>query len=202
MDRRNYFMDATFKVCPYGEFKQLLIIYIEYMEQVTINCSLYIIFYFDFHWKIYLFFSVQTIPFIFVLMTRKSEACYRHILTYIEKNVFSLKCASFMTDFETAMRNAVRSLYPRSKHFGCWFHFAQAVKRHASKIENFVVTIRSNAQARKIYHKFMCIPLLPVHAIEDAFYELEIEALAFDSTFFQRFLRYFENQWIRKVRNN
>lgn len=37
IDRRNYFMDATFKVCPYGEFTQLLIIYVEYMEQVTIN---------------------------------------------------------------------------------------------------------------------------------------------------------------------
>ena len=33
---RQYLMDATFKVCPNGEFKQLLIIYIEYIESVSI----------------------------------------------------------------------------------------------------------------------------------------------------------------------
>lgn len=132
-------------------------------------------------------------------MTRKSEACYRHLLTYIQKNVFNLRAESFMTDFEISMRNAVQKLYPQAKHYTCWFHFCQAVKRHASKIENFTVTIRANPEARKIYHKLMCIPLLPIHAIEDAFYELKEEALAFDSIFFRRFLSYYENQWIRKV---
>lgn len=148
------------------------------------------------------FFFIQTIPFIFVLMTRKTEACYRHILNFIEKNVFSLKSASFMTDFELSMRNAVQKMYPHSSHYTCWFHFCQSVKRHASKIDNFIVTIRANPEARKIYHKFMCIPLLPVHAIEDAFYELKTEAIAFDSNFFRGFLCYFENQWIRKVSHN
>lgn len=132
-------------------------------------------------------------------MTRKTEECYRHILTYIEKNVFSLKSASFMTDFELSMRNAVKKNYPKSNHYTCWFHFCQAVKRHASKIDGLAVNIRANPEARKIYYKFMCIPLLPVHAIEDAFYELKAEALAFDSNFFHRFLFYYENQWIRKV---
>lgn len=34
VDRRHILMDATFKVCPKGIFKQLLIIYISYMGQV------------------------------------------------------------------------------------------------------------------------------------------------------------------------
>lgn len=34
IERRNYLMDATFKIVPQSCFKQLLIIYIEYMEQV------------------------------------------------------------------------------------------------------------------------------------------------------------------------
>lgn len=33
-DRRNYLMDATFKICPHGVFKQLLIIHICYLEKV------------------------------------------------------------------------------------------------------------------------------------------------------------------------
>lgn len=32
--KREYLMDSTFKICPFGEFKQLLIIYIGYMEKV------------------------------------------------------------------------------------------------------------------------------------------------------------------------
>lgn len=36
LDRRHYLMDATFKICPYGTFKQLLIIFISYLESVIL----------------------------------------------------------------------------------------------------------------------------------------------------------------------
>lgn len=36
VDRRNIIMDATFKITPLGDFNQFLIIYIEYMEKVTL----------------------------------------------------------------------------------------------------------------------------------------------------------------------
>lgn len=32
---RHFLIDATFKVCPFGSFKQLLIIYIKYMQKVN-----------------------------------------------------------------------------------------------------------------------------------------------------------------------
>lgn len=78
--RRKYAMDATFKVCPYGEFKQLLIIHIEYIESV-------ILLFFFFSRNNPLFVSLQTTPFIFVLMNRKTEVCYTHLFDYIDKNV-------------------------------------------------------------------------------------------------------------------
>lgn len=37
VDRRKYMMDATFKICPYGEFTQFLVIHIEYIESVKSN---------------------------------------------------------------------------------------------------------------------------------------------------------------------
>lgn len=43
--RRKYLMDATFKICPYGEFKQLLVIHIEYIESVIFNLDLKTIYY-------------------------------------------------------------------------------------------------------------------------------------------------------------
>lgn len=36
-EKREFLMDATFKVCPFGEFYQLLIIYIGYCDQVNIE---------------------------------------------------------------------------------------------------------------------------------------------------------------------
>lgn len=40
VQRRNYFLDATFKVCPLGKFNQFLIIYIEYMETVSLTFTI------------------------------------------------------------------------------------------------------------------------------------------------------------------
>lgn len=34
-ERRHYLLDASFKVCPLGEFNHFLIIHIEYMETVN-----------------------------------------------------------------------------------------------------------------------------------------------------------------------
>lgn len=39
--RRKYLMDATFRIVPYGEFKQLLVIHIEYIEMVILNILKY-----------------------------------------------------------------------------------------------------------------------------------------------------------------
>lgn len=38
-DRRKFAMDATFKICPFGVFKQILIIYVSYLDAVNIFFS-------------------------------------------------------------------------------------------------------------------------------------------------------------------
>lgn len=35
VERRQYLMDATFKVCPFGSYNQLLIIHVEHLEEVS-----------------------------------------------------------------------------------------------------------------------------------------------------------------------
>lgn len=37
VERRHFLMDATFKICPFGNFTQILIIYVAYLEKVNIN---------------------------------------------------------------------------------------------------------------------------------------------------------------------
>lgn len=75
-------------------------------------------------------------------MSRKTELVYRKVFQYIDSNIITLKCNSFMTDYETAMRNVLKKVSPYAELFACWFHFAQACRRQASKNDNFIGKIQ------------------------------------------------------------
>lgn len=173
-DERDILLDATFKCCPFGPFKQLLLLHFRYQDKVF--------------------------PFAYVLMTRKTQRAYQHLLEFIEKNVCSLKCKSFTSDYEIALRNALAILYPNTRLVACWFHYSQALKRKVRQLPGFERFLRGNEAAEKIYYKLQCLPLLSSQHILSAFEHLKREALAIDKSKFRSFLKYFEQQWIRKVR--
>lgn len=132
-------------------------------------------------------------------MSRKTEASYSHVLRFIDENVFALSPSKMTTDYELAMRNALKKQYGDTKFFACWFHFTQAVKHNAAKVTGFINFIRINDNAAKIYYKLMSLPLLPVHHIKPTFTKLKIEAFSIDQRKFARFINYYEKQWIEKV---
>lgn len=131
-------------------------------------------------------------------MTRKTEDCYHHIFKYIDENVFSLQCKSFMTDFEISMRNALGSVYPNSEKKTCWFHLTQAAQKKMSKMSTLFNLIIRNEEARTIYKKFLALPLLPANLIVAAFHKLKTLALSKFKQF-SAFLIYFERQWLQRV---
>lgn len=173
---RNYLIDATFKVVPIGTFKQLLVIH--YMKFDTVH------------------------PFVYILMSNKSQIAYAHVFKYIDTNIFSLRCSSFTTDYETGLKNALRSLFPNSRLVSCWFHFTQAIRRRATKSKSPLgPLIGSNEAVTKLYYKFQALALLHKNKILATFEELKEEALALNETAFTSFLKYYEDQWIKKVGN-
>lgn len=131
-------------------------------------------------------------------MTRKTEVCYRDIFEYIEKNIFSLQCKSFMTDFEIPMRNALAAVYPDSKQHTCWFHLTQAAEKNVKKISELSKLFRRNEEARTIYKKLLALPLLPAELIIEAFHKLKTLALSKFKQF-KTYLAYFERQWLQRV---
>lgn len=143
----------------------------------------------------------QVFPFVYVLMTNKTEKCYEHVFRYINENVFDLNCTTFTTDYEVAMRNAIRNIYPRSNQIACYFHFTQAVKKNAWKTTGLVDLIRSNSAARSVYYRLQCIPLLPPQYIANMFTLLKAEANKIERAVFRPFLKYYHQQWIVKVNN-
>lgn len=145
------------------------------------------------------YFVLQTVPFIFVLMTRRTEEAYKHVFEYIEREVCTLNGVSFMTDFEIPMRNALKAVHPLVELKSCWFHFCQCARRRVSKIPNLAKLIRTNDHARELYKKFLALALLPHYEIIPAFNKIKAEALSIFSKQFHPFLGYFEKQWILKV---
>lgn len=129
-------------------------------------------------------------------MTRKTQASYVHLFKCIEDEIVQLNPVSFMTDFETAMRNGLAIVYPTAKLFGCWFHF----KRHGAQIQGFMAQVRDDPDKAKIYFHLLSLPLLPSHLIKDTFYAICVEAnMKFGPKEFKVFFKYYEAQWIKKV---
>lgn len=165
-------MDGTFKVVPISCFSQLLIIYAQYNN------------------KIY--------PMVYVLMSRKTQSCYLKVFEYIEENVCSIKCAHFITDYERAMKNALKKIHPGAVLTSCWFHFCQAVRKNMSQFEDLFELVRMNSRAAFIYRQFQCIPLLPEKLIKPTFEKLKSIAEEFNKNAFASFLSYYKDQWIVK----
>lgn len=132
-------------------------------------------------------------------MTNKTEKCYEHVFRYVNENVFELNCATFTTDYEVAMRNAIHKLFPNANQIACYFHFTQAVKKNAWKTTGMVDLIRSNPAARSVYYRLQCIPLLPPLHIVNMFALLKAEAYKIERTVFHPFLKYYHQQLIVKV---
>lgn len=134
-------------------------------------------------------------------MSKKTEEIYDHILQYINNNLFEFNAISFKTDFEKAMRNSLRRNFPSAKVSGCWFHYCHALKRNAAKINMFTKKLKNNINARRLYKKFMILPLLPSESINDAFNLLkqETDEKIINFPEFTQFISYYERQWMKKV---
>lgn len=131
-------------------------------------------------------------------MSRKTTVAYAHIFNYIENNIITLRCHSMMTDYEVAFRKALRELHTDIVLNGCWFHFCQAIRRKAMTIKVLSALLRTgDVTTKKLFFKFMALPLLPANKIEEGFQLLKIETAEIPE--FQEFVDYFDKQWMQKV---
>lgn len=134
-------------------------------------------------------------------MTKKTEESYASIFKYIQEHIFQLEPVSFTTDYEVAMRNAIKRIYKNAILVACWFHYTQALRRKCSKIDNFFLHAAQNEMINRIFHKFLAIPLLPPNKIREGFELLKLALQCMEPRKpFKEFLTYYERQWLRKVR--
>jgi hypothetical protein len=120
---------------------------------------------------IHCYFNNQSFPILYCFLSGKSERLYLKIFNII-KNKFQNQGINFnptniQIDFEFAVFNALRSLWPNTKISGCYFHFAQSIWR---KVQNFGLVSRFNDDENFRTCIEMCytLPLVPIGDLNDA----------------------------------
>lgn len=130
-------------------------------------------------------------------MSNRTAAAYKSVFKYINEQLLQLNASAIITDFEMAMRSALKSIVPDTKLLGCWFHYTQALRRKVASIPLLFKLIQKDQRARELYRLFQCLALLPAHEIEPAFIQIAHTALqSFPE--FAKFVDYFDKQWIKK----
>jgi len=88
---------------------------------------------------------------LYAILNRQTENVYIRLWQFLRRDlpfdIFDWENLQIVTDFETAMRNAVRRVLPECRLVGCWFHFSQVcILLYPVKLRlkyNFVIKITS-----------------------------------------------------------
>ena len=73
--------------------------------------------------------EIKQVPLGFALMPRKKSADYVAVLKGFKDIATMPVIKEIITDFEAAVWKAVKTLFPEVQHFGCLFHWKQAVMK-------------------------------------------------------------------------
>jgi len=155
-------------------------------------------------------------PFLYVLMTRRTQVAYLPIMEML-KTQYNIKVNSAMSDFEPALRNAIRQVYPDVILLGCWFHFLQvniflsevffkffikrsfqAVIRHIKNVLKHSAYMKSDTLAKVTVRRLLSLPLLPVDQTAGGFDAIR-QTVNDDNVNLQRILVHFNDEWMIKV---
>lgn len=136
-------------------------------------------------------------PLAYILMEKKSEAAYIKLFEELKKFVLG-EVINVMTDYETALRNSIRKIYPGTSIHGCFFHFGQAVYRKGRALQLPLYSLGNMA-----LRMAMALPLLPVNDIDKGI-DLICNLLKHDefSTYLQKWKRLFVSVYGLQHRTN
>ena len=168
-------VDATFKTAPLG-FYQMCVMLFEYRGQM--------------------------VPIFFILMTCKREALYRSAFQGVTWYVTPSCVETVMSDYETALMNAVGDTFPDARPAGCWFHYSQACFRRVQKL-GLVTAFGTKPTFRAWCSKVFALPLLPADRIERAWDTIKAANISGIGTAEKRAVRQFRayvtSQWMVRV---
>ena len=129
-------------------------------------------------------------------MTRKTAEAYNALFEFIEKEVFELQPAEFMTDYEDGMRLAIKTHWPNVEIHGCWFHYSKAILKRCRKL-GMTKLLKWDEDAKIIKKQLAALPLLPVEQIKVGFEAIrKLSSKKNLSKKFSRLFKYVQRYWL------
>lgn len=163
--------DATFKVVPsIPPSRQLFIMHLIYQN--------------------------HSIPIVYTLMESKTEEAYTLLLSKCKELFPFIKPSNIMTDFESGLLNAFKSVYPDADQHSCFFHYVQALVKNI-RTRGLTHFVKSNVNAQFCVQMFCALALLPTNKIDEGY--TVIRQYARDKNIFidmAPFFSYFSRYWL------
>lgn len=131
-------------------------------------------------------------------MPGKTSELYARVFQQIvvvlqNMNVQLFYLSSFISDFELALINAIKLVFPNVQHIGCFFHFSQAVYRKLSEM-GFRVKYKNDARFKEAVKCLISIGHVPV-AQKLAYFYSVMATYADDLDFVKFGNDYFHPTW-------
>ena len=172
---KQWFCDGTFKVSPQG-FQQILniIVYLPGLEIYYPACHLFI--------------------------THKTQEVYTMALSFLkslglsQKNKLNFEPNLITCDFEPALRNSIKSVFPNVHISGCYFHFTKCLWEKISKLG-----LRKQEFKAKSITLISYLQIL-VHmppSRREYFFDQIKEIFANEDSRFGTFFNYFKKNWLK-----
>lgn len=73
-------------------------------------------------------------PMMYAIMEKKTEKAYFKVFEILKTFLGATEVNTSMTDYETALRKAIKKVYPQTLIKGCFFHYKKAVSRRIRKL--------------------------------------------------------------------
>lgn len=78
--------------------------------------------------------TTNVVPIVYVLLSHKSQETYIRMFNLF-KDRLGLKIELFKCDFEIAIINGVKEVFPSALVSGCYYHYNRAVWKQAKKLK-------------------------------------------------------------------
>ncbi|XP_044574898.1 uncharacterized protein LOC123258757 isoform X2 [Cotesia glomerata] len=142
----------------------------------------------------------KAIPCTWVLMNNKSTDCYLQVFQFLADNFKNFRPKYSMTDYEIALRNSLKEVFPGIQTKTCYFHYSQALIKNAQ--EKKLIDKDNNKEERPelfiFLNRLKLLALLPAEFIESVYEKIEKECLNDFGDYFRDYLNYYEKQWLKQ----
>ena len=101
-------------------------------------------------------------------MKKKCTGGYLEIFQKLKELCPEFALSVFISDFEKALKRAVKTAFPNAKIMGCYFHYSQAILR---KVNNLGLKrlYRKNKIVQRVVRMLIQLALLPYNKIQQGF---------------------------------